>query len=107
MTSPAMLAIEESWIASRNIREVRQRRFAADPTMTRLRAFKAVLEAPINNASELHFNFASGNIGRLARISRLLRARMAMLDGFPHIAREHLADAAMCRSQSRKPIGAS
>jgi hypothetical protein len=70
----------------------------ADPRIVCLRAMRSALG--VSDSSDALFRrLADGTVARSARITRLIFARMAQLDHFPHVARQHLRDAAITRRQ--------
>jgi hypothetical protein len=87
--------------------DARKAMIDADPRIIRLRVMRSALG--VSDSSDALFRrLEDGTVARSARITRLIRARMAQLEHFPHVARKHLRDAAITRRQhwSMAPVEA-
>ena len=65
-----------------------------------LLAFPAMTQLDLTGPLQVFANLGNGRSARRARIAALIRARVQMLDVFPHVARVHLHEAAVIRRQS-------
>lgn len=81
----------------------RRARLDADPRIIARRAALAELKRPLGHgmtgAAQIFGSMSDGTMARRSAFASLLRARTALLDGFPHVARQHVRDAIVARRQ--------
>jgi hypothetical protein len=86
-------------------RDARKAMIDADPRIIFLRKLRTSLSPDyeaggVAGFAELTRRIEDGTVARSRRATELIRARTAMLDHFPHVARQHLREAAIIRRQA-------
>ena len=86
-------------------RDARKAIIDADSRIIFLRTLRTALSPDyeaggVAGFAELTRRIEDGTIARSRRATELIRARTAMLDHFPHVARQHLREAAIIRRQA-------